>query len=423
VPAAAPGRASRAPLEVGEVIRRFGPALLARYGAQLTPVHRKVLAALAACRTPAMGSRIYRCDHCGQTVPLYNSCGDRHCPTCQAGLRARWLEQRQAELLPVEYYHAVFTVPEQLNRIAAAHPETFYNLRFRAARETLVEVAASPQHLGAQIGGLMVLHTWGQTLQRHPHLHVLLPGGGLKREPDSQADTASSSSPRWVSCPSEFFLPVKVLSVVFRGKLLDFLNQEYRAGNLPMTGGLSELADAARFAQWLSVLYQKDGVVYVEPPEEREPDQALKYLARYTYRVAISNSRLESIHGDGDDAEVTFWYKDYARDGVWDRMTLPGVEFLRRLMQHVLPRGFVRIRSFGFLANRHRAEKLAIIRRLLAREETSWPPLPAIEPTEAPGQRCPHCGEPTLRLVIETGRPSLASLVAATYCSLPLDST
>jgi hypothetical protein len=224
-------------------------------------------------------------------VPPYNSCGDRHCPTCQAGLRARWLDQRRAELLPVAYYH-----------------------------------------------------------------------------------------------------------VVFRGKLLDFINQAYRAGNLPMTGGLSELAGAARFAQWLSALYQKHWVVYVEPPEEREPDQALKYLARYTYRVAISNNRLESIRGEADDGEVTFWYKDYAREGVWDRMTLPGVEFLRRLMQHVLPRGSVRIRSFGFLANRHRAEKLAIIRRLLAREETSLPPLPAIEPTEDPGHRCPHCGQPTLRL-------------------------
>lgn len=249
------------------MIRRFGAAFLDCYGVQLTPVHRKVLAALAACRTPAMGSRIYRCDHCGQTVPLYNSCGDRHCPTCQAGQRAQWLDQRRGELLPVEYFQVVFAVPEQLHAMAAAHPETFYDLLFRAARETLLEVAASPQHLGAQIGGLMALHTWGQALQRHPHLHVIVPGGGLKTEPHSSADTASSpSSPRWVSCPRGFFLPVKVLSQVFRGKLLDFLDQEYRAGNLPMTGGLSELAAPPRFAQWLSVLYQKDWVVYSDVP-------------------------------------------------------------------------------------------------------------------------------------------------------------
>lgn len=408
--------------EVGEVIRRFGPAFLARYGAQLTPVHYKVLASLAACRTPAMGWRIYRCDHCGQTVPLYNSCGDRHCPTCQAGLRAQWLDQRRAELLPVEYYHAVFTVPEQLNGIAAARPETFYNLLFRAARETLLEIAASPQHLEAQIGGLMVLHTWGQTLQRHPHLHVILPGGGLKLGPNSTPDASSPSSPRWVSCPSEFFLPVKVLSAVFRGKLLNFLDQEYRAGNLPMTGGLSELVDAARFAQWLSVLYQKDWVVYVEPPENRQPEQVLKYMARYTYRVAISNNRLESIRGEGDDGEVTFWYKDYARDGVWGRMTLTGVEFLRRLMQHVLPRGFVRIRSFGFLANRHRAEKLAIIRRLLAVDATASKPPATLEPTEDRGRCCPYCGKPALWLLAQTGRPSLPSLLATVYCR-PLDTS
>jgi hypothetical protein len=188
-----------------------------------------------------------------------------------------------------------------------------------------------------------------------------------------------------------------------------------------MTGGLSALGDARRFARWLSVLYRKDWVVYVEPPEGREPKQVLKYLARYTYRVAISNERLESIDGEGHDGSVTFWYKDYARGGVWDRMTLPGVEFLRRLMQHVLPRGFVRIRSFGFLANRHREEKLALIRRLLASEETAPEPLlaptPAPEPDEELGVRCPHCGEPALRLVAETARPSVAFLVEATYRS------
>jgi len=379
-----------------------------------------------------MGWRIYRCDHCGHTVPLYNSCGDRHCPTCQGGRRAQWLDKQRETLLPVEYYQVVFTVPHQLNGIAAAHPRRFYDLLFRAVRETLLEVAARPKHLGAQIGGLMVLHTWGGALRRHPHVHVILPGGGLKTGPGCEAHdqppTASSaSSARWVSSGREFFLPVKVLSRVLRGKLLDFLDQEYQAGNLPMTGRLSALADAGRFAHWQSALYQMDWRVNVEPPKDRPPEQALKYLARYTYRVAISNPRIESIEGDGHHGRVTFWYKDHRHDKVWRRTRLPGVEFLRRFCAHVLPRGFVRIRPFGFLANCHRAEKLALIRRLLAADQAESEPLPAPEPmeepVEAPAHRCPHCGEPALRLIAETARPSVKSLVAATYRLSPLDST
>jgi hypothetical protein len=388
------------------VIRRYGRSFLDRFGPQLIPTQRKVLAVLAACRTAAMGARTYRCDHCGQTVSLYNSCGDRHCPQCQAGQRAEWLDKRREELLPVEYFHAVFTVPEELTAIAAAHPKTFYTLLFRAARETLLEIAASPQHLGAEIGGLMVLHTWGQTLQRHPHLHVIVPGGGL-----------SADGSRWVPCPRGFFLPVQVLSPVFRGKLLEFLQQEHAAGKLPMTGGLADLAEAGRFAHWLSALYRTDWVVYVEPPEDREPEQILKYLARYTYRVAISNDRIESI----DDGRVTFWYRDYARGGRWERMALAAEEFLRRLVQHVLPPGFVRIRSFGFLANCHRAEKLTLIRRLLAWEEIRSSPSP--DPTEERGPSCPHCGQAALRLIGQTTRPSLRDLVAETYQPKPPDSS
>jgi hypothetical protein len=427
------GPSGEAGLEIGDVIRRFGAAFLERYGARLTPVHRKVLAALAGCRTPAMGTRIYRCEHCGKTVPVYNSCCDRHCPTCQASQRAQWLDQRKAELLPVGYYQVVFTVPEQLYGIAAAHPRTFYNLLFRAARETLLEVAAVAKHLGAEIGGLMVLHTWGQTLQLHPHLHVIVPGGGLRRvtgsdqdeprQPPASESASSPSSARWISCPSGFFLPVAVLSAVFRGKLLEFLKQEYEAGTLPMTGGLSALADAERFNQWLTTLHQKDWVVFIEPPEDREPEQALKYLARYTYRVAISNQRLKSIEGKGHDGWVTFWYKDYARHGIWDHTTLSGVEFLRRLMQHVLPRNFMRIRPFGFLANRHRAEKLALIRRLLPPALPPSAPLPIAEPTDDWRRRCPHCGQPALVLLDQTSRPSAASLVAATYGREALDSS
>lgn len=315
------------------MIRRYGRSFLDRFGPQLIPTQRKVLAVLAACRTAAMGARTYRCDHCGQTVSLYNSCGDRHCPQCQARQRAEWLDKRREELLPVEYFHAVFTVPQELTAIAAAHPKTFYTLLFRAARETLLEVAASPQHLGAEIGGL------------------------------------------------------------------------------------ADLAEAGRFAHWLSALYRTDWVVYVEPPEDREPEQILKYLARYTYRVAISNDRIESI----DDGRVTFWYRDYARGGRWDRMTLVAEEFLRRLVQHVLPPGFVRIRSFGFLANCHRAKKLTLVRRLLAWEEIRSSLSP--DPTEERGPSCPHCGQAALRLISQTPRPSLRDLVAETYQPKPLDSS
>ena len=283
--------------DVGEIIRRYGPGFLQRHGAGLTPTQRKVLASLAACRTRAMGGHLYQCEHCGREVPLYNSCNDRHCPSCQGGKRAEWLDQRQQELLPVEYYQVVFTVPEQLTALAQAQPRVFYELMFQAVRETLLEVAANPAHLGAQLGGHMVLHTWGQMLQLHPHVHVIVPGGGLS--PDGQ---------RWVSCPTGFFLPVRVLSEVFRGKLLDALKRAQRAGKLRLTGGLARWSDPEAFAAWLARCYESGWVVYVEPPDGRDPSLAFKYLARYVYRVAISNDRLESI----EDGQVTFRYKDYA---------------------------------------------------------------------------------------------------------------
>lgn len=380
------------------MIRRYGPAFWEGQGARLTPSQRKVLAALAACRTHEMGSHDYECEHCGQTVSLYNSCNDRHCPKCQASRRAAWLDQRRQELLPVEYFHVVFTVPEELVVLAAAHPRKFYTLLFRAVKETLMEVAAEPQHLGAQLGGLMVLHTWGQTLVLHPHVHVIVPGGGLS--PDGQA---------WRGCPRGFFLPAKVLSAVFRGKLLEYLKQEQQAGGLPFTGGLAHLEPPPSFAQWLSPLYDIDWVAYVEPPDDREPEQVLKYLARYTYRVAISNDRLVSI----DDQAVTFRYKDYARDGQWHTMSLPPEEFLRRFCQHILPPNFVRVRAFGFMANCHRAEKLALIRGLLA------VPAPLAEPPAEPAAPnracCPCCGQKSLRLIGRTPRPCLRDLVARTY--------
>jgi Putative transposase/Transposase zinc-binding domain len=372
---------------------------------------RKVLAALAACRTAAMGGHLHRCTACQTQTPLYNSCGNRHCPKCQAGDRAAWLEARRGELLPVEYFHVVFTVPHELAPLAAAHPALFYSLLFRAVRETLLQVAATPRHLGAQIGGLMVLHTWGQTLELHPHVHVIVPGGGLS--PDGQ---------RWISCKPGFFLPVRVLSRLLRGKLLAFLKQAYDRQELSWTGGLAPLADPQQFARFLSPLYQKEWAVYAKPPHNG-PEQALKYLARYTYRVAISNERIESL----DDGQVTFRYKAYAHGHRLRRMTLTAQEFLRRFLQHVLPRGFVRIRSFGLLANREREEQLARCRQLLQVAEMQSPASSAEEAdhsgAEAEVTRCPFCGQGTLQLVARTPRPRQSELVASTYQPALFDSS
>ena len=358
-----------------------------------------------------MGGHIHRCNACEAETPLYNSCGDRHCPKCQAAARAAWLAARQQELLPVEYFHVVLTVPHELAPVAAAHPVVFYNLLFRAVRETLLEVAATPRHLGARIGGLMVLHTWGQTLERHPHVHVIVPGGGL-----------SPDGTRWISCKAGFFLPVRVLSRLLRGKLLAFLRQAYDRGKLPWTGGLAHLADPQQFARFLAPLYQKEWAVYAKPSFVGV-EQSLRYLARYTYRVAISNERIESL----EDGQVTFRYKDYAHGHRQRRMTLTAHEFLRRFMLHVLPRGFVRIRSFGFLANRVRDKQLVLCRQLLSVTEpaaatSSGEPASLAIPDDD-SLRCPHCGQGVMKLVSRTSRPRVSQLVASTYQPLLFDSS
>jgi hypothetical protein len=373
---------------------------------------RKVLAALAACRTAAMGGHLQRCTACGTQTPLYNSCGNRHCPKCQAGDRADWLKARRQELLPVEYFHVVMTVPHELAPVAAAHPTVFYNLLFRAVRETLLQVAATPRHLGAEIGGLMVLHTWGQTLELHPHVHVIVPGGGLS--PDGR---------RWISCKPGFFLPIRVLSELLRGKLLAFLRQAYDRGEIRWTGGPAPLTDPKQFARFLAPLYQKKWAVYAKPPHNG-PEQALKYLARYTYRVAISNERIESV----DDGQVTFRYKDYAHGHRLRRMTLAAHEFLRRFLQHVLPRAFVRIRSFGFLANRVRDEQLVLCRQLLSVSDPAAAPCSG-EPASVANAnddslRCPHCGQGgALELISRTPRPRVWELVSRTFQPLLFDSS
>jgi Putative transposase/Transposase zinc-binding domain len=377
-------------LEVADVFRDHGDAFLDRYGDMLSPEQRRALRDIAACRTAALGGHVEECTECGHQRIAYNSCRNRHCPKCQATAAAQWMEAREAELLPVEYYHVVFTLPAALGPIALQNPREVYGLLFRAAAETLEQIAADPKHLGAEIGFLAVLHTWGQNLEHHPHVHCVVPGGGLS--PDGS---------RWIACPPGFFLPVRVLSRMFRGKFLAMLRNAFEQGNLSFHGKLEVLADAGEFQRRLTASAQTEWVVYAKPPFGG-PEQVLKYLARYTHRVAISNRRLVAL----EDGEVKFHWKDYAHGGGQKTMTLKATEFIRRFLLHVLPSGFVRIRHYGFLANRVCREKLALCLALLGVEEAPVPV--ASEPTTEPkatvegepaASVCPSCGEGRMVIV------------------------
>ena len=347
---------ARPTLEVADVLRAQGDAFLAKYGHTLTATQRQALGDLAACRTAALGGHVERCSDCGHERRAYNSCRNRHCPKGQARARAAWLEREASHLLPVEDHHVVVTLPAAVAELAQANPAVVYHLLFRAASQTLQEVAADPKHLGAQLGVLAVLHTWGQNLHHHPHLHCVVTGGGLAC--DSRG--VAAAAPRWVACRPGFLLPVRVLSRVFRGKFLAFVRAAFDRGRLRFPGRLVAWAAPAAFTRWLTPLYQRDWVVYSKPPFGG-PAQVLKYLARYTHRVAISNHRLVSLA----DGQVTFRSKDYADDQRSKTMTLTAEEFLRRFVQHVLPKGFVKIRHYGLLANQHRGAKLQACRRLL----------------------------------------------------------
>jgi hypothetical protein len=339
----------RPPCEVADVVRAFGKQFAEQYGHLLDSDTWRVLHAIENCRTAILGGHVDVCDQCGHRVISYNSCRDRHCPKCQGALRERWLAERTAELLPVPYFHVVFTLPQQLAPLALQNKRVVYGILFRAVSETLLTVAADPQHLGAEIGLLAVLHTWGQTLQHHPHLHCVVPGGGLS--PDHK---------RWVSSSDRFFLPVRVLSRVFRGKFLALLKGAFRKGQLQFHGRLAELGRKTDFNELLDQMYRCEWVVYTKPPFAG-PEQVFRYLAHYTHRVAISNHRILSVA----DGNVTFRWKDYAHGNKKRKMTLTACEFLRRFILHVLPKGFVRIRHFGFLANRQRKARLETCRRLL----------------------------------------------------------
>jgi len=348
------------PLELADIVRRHQDAVLERFADQLTQSQGKALRDVAACRTQALGGHWWQCADCGQRRAVYHSCRNRHCPKCQAATRAHWLEQQSQHLLPVEYFHVVFTLPAAVAAVALANPVTVYNLLFQAVKETLMEVAADSRHLGAVLGVLLVLHTWGQNLHHHPHVHGVVTGGGLSCNARGEVD----ESPRWVSCRPGFFLPVRVLSRVYRGKFLAGLRQAYEAGKLLWDAW----PNAAAFASWTAPLYSQDWVVYAKEPFGG-PEQVLKYLARYTHRVAISNSRLLEMTEAG---EVTFRYKDYKHESRQRQMTLEGVEFVRRWLQHVLPRGFVKIRHYGLWSNRGREEHLQRCRRLLL-VPSVWP--------------------------------------------------
>jgi Putative transposase/Transposase zinc-binding domain len=368
-------------LEVADIFRRHGEAFRRSHGGHLGRIERRIMAAIEVCRTPALGGHVEQCGDCGLLRCAYNSCRNRHCPKCQGLARAEWLEARQAELLPVPYYHVVFTLPRPAAEIAFQNKRAVYAILFRAAAEAMRDIAADPKHLGAEIGAVALLHTWGQTLHHHPHLHCIVPGGGL-----------SSDQTRWVACRPGFFLPVRVLSRRFRTLFLAQLQAAFIAGELHFSGTLATLAEPNAFAERLDPLRAVEWVVYAKRPFAGA-DQVLAYLGRYTHRVALANSRLTRLA----DGQVGFTWKDYRQHGKTKVMTLAADEFIRRFLLHAVPDGFHRIRHVGFLANGHRTAKLALSRALLA-APTPDPPSP--ENYRERTRRltghaldvCPHCG-------------------------------
>ena len=341
---------SRPPLEVADLIRTAGSAFLERNRQWLGWKHRKVLLAIARCRTAALGGHLDQCARCGHRATIsYNSCRNRHCPKCQIAARDRWIAARQKELLPTRYVHVVFTLPAQLAPLAFQNKKLVYRLLLRSSAETLLEVARDPRHLGAEIGFFSVLHTWNQKLALHPHVHCVIPAGGL-----------SLDHAHWVNSRSQFFLSIHVLRRVFRGKFVAALRQAFLDGRLHLHGNLTPLTQPKTFAAWLRLLFRKDWVVYSKPPFGG-PEYVLQYLGRYTHRVAISNHRLVSFADD----QVTFRWRDSAHHNEQKLMTLSFDEFLRRFLRHLLPKGFVRIRHFGFLANRRRAKLLPLLKYAL----------------------------------------------------------
>jgi hypothetical protein len=380
--------------EVADILRRYVPAYRAQYGG-LSADQARVVRSLTACRTAVLGGHVEVCEACGERQISYNACRDRHCPKCQAAATARWLERERQFLLPVPYSHVIFTLPHTLAPLLLQNPRIGYGLFFRAVSQTLLEIAADPKHLGARIGFVLLLHTWGQTLTHHPHLHGLVPAGGL-----------SEDGCRWIACRNGYFLSVEVLGALLRGTYLALLEESFQQGKLVFHGSLAPLAEPGAFARLLAEARKTKWVVYAKAPFGG-PERVLKYLARYTHRIAIANSRLLSV----EEETVTFTYKDYARGGREETMRLAGVEFVRRFLLHVLPKGFVRIRRYGILANAERERSLARCRAVLGGGAAGTLPSEGEAPSaesqdgrrEESGKpkRCPLCGEGRLLWVAE----------------------
>jgi hypothetical protein len=377
-------------LEVADIFRGHGAAWRAANAGRVSLGQLKVMSAIERCRTAALGGHVARCEDCDHTVIAFNSCRDRHCPKCQGTAARDWLADREAELLPVPYFHVVFTLPGGIADIAYHNKAVIYDLLFKASAETMLTIAADPKHLGAKIGFISVLHSWGSAMTHHPHIHMLVPGGGL-----------SADGNRWVACRPHFFLHVRVLSRRFRRRFLEMLTEAHGAGRLSFFNDHQTLADKTAFQAYLKPLRKIDWAVYAKDPFAG-PRQVLAYLARYTHRVAISNRRLIAV----DDRSVTFTWKNYRIEGAgrYTTMTLPVHEFIRRFLLHVFPKRFHRIRSYGMLANGHRAAFVAKARELLAMAtEELTPGNEAAEKADGPDRLCPCCGG--RMIIIETFEP------------------
>ncbi len=387
-------------LEVADIFRDHGPAWRVKHAGHVSLGQLKVMSAIEHCRSAALGGHVLRCQSCDHLQIAYNSCRNRHCPKCQASAAQRWLEQRQAELLPVDYYHVVFTLPGPISDIAYQNKALLYNLLFKAAAETLLTIAGDPKHLGARIGVTMVLHTWGSAMTHHPHVHCIVPGGGLSHE-----------GQRWIACRPGFFLPVRVLSRLFRRLFLDQLSEAHRAGELTFFGEHAALAQTKAFTAWLKPWRQREWFVYAKRPFAG-PAAVLAYLSRYTHRVAIANSRLIAV----DEHGVSFKWKDYRHKGRtrYKTMRLDTDEFIRRFLIHVLPSGLHRIRHYGLFANARRKDNLAQARELLMSPKTEAPTdvLTHGADTADSADRdepahctyvCPECGAPMIIIDTFTG--------------------
>jgi hypothetical protein len=393
-------RTSSGGLEVADIFRQHGPAY--REANRLSRNDWRIMRAIEACRTSVLGGHKDKCDNCGHLEISYNSCRNRHCPKCQTLKKERWIEARGEDLLPIQYFHVVFTIPSELNHLVSMNRKVMYDLLFRSVSETLVELANDQKHLGARIGAIGILHTWGQNLMDHPHIHCIVTGGGL-----------SSDGGRWVSCRKGFFIPVRVMSALFRGKFLDLLRKCFMSDDLVFPGSIGHLKQAGDFEIFMRRLYQKKGVVYCKPPFDGAKG-VLKYLGRYTHRIALSNNRILTIR----DGNVSFLWRDYADDNRKKTMTLKADEFIRRFLLHVLPSRYVRIRHFGLLANRNRNNAIAVCRKILGAGKTIAKEDSKQETWQE--QLIRICGiDVTLCPVCQKGRMSRIALLLPYRCNSP----